>query len=124
MRRRLQGDRGSGTVLALALCMVLAGFAAVLVGVGLLVVTRHRADAAADLAALAAASRSADGSARACSAAAATAAADGARLVLCRFAGADVVVRVEVLPPGRLAALGPATGTARAGPGAGLVTTG
>lgn len=110
------GEAGSGTVLVLGLVAVLAAVAGVLVTVGLLVVTRHRADSAADLAALAAAGRSLSGLEEACRAAAETAEAAGARLVTCRLDGDDAVVSVAVLPPGRLAELGPATGQARAGP--------
>ncbi len=118
----MRDDRGSATVLVLALATVLTTVAGVLISTGLLVVTRHRADAAADLAALAAAGRAAEGSAAACAAAARTATGGSGRLVSCRLDGQDAVVRVEVLPPGRLAALGPATGQARAGPAAGGLT--
>ncbi len=114
--RRLGGDAGSGTVLVLGLVLVLASFTAVLTGVGVLVVTRHRADAAADLAALAAAVSAVEGSADACAAAARTAAAAGVTVVACSLQGDEAVVAVELLPPGQLAALGPARSTARAGP--------
>lgn len=121
---RGSGDRGSGTVLALTVVM-LAGLLLVMVSaVGQAVLARHRAQAAADLAALAAASAqptggTAPGSADACSEAARVASANGARLAGCR-AGADVVVRVRVGPSGSgpLPALAPAEGSARAGPAA------
>ena len=66
MHRRFAGDRGSATVWTVALSGVLAtlGMAAVLGGAA--VVARHRATAAADLAALAAAGRAVTGSTDAC----------------------------------------------------------
>jgi secretion/DNA translocation related TadE-like protein len=82
------------------------------------VVTRHRAQAAADLAALAAADvalgrRPGDP----CALATAVAAANGGRLVSCTVeGGGDAVVGVEVRPPGAAAQLGTARVSARAGP--------
>ena len=111
------GERGSASVWVLALAGVLAviGLAAALVAMA--VVARHRATAAADLAALAAAGGAVEGEADPCAGAAHVAAANGARLRTCAVdpaAVADVVVGVPV-------DLGPlgvreATARARAGP--------
>ncbi|WNV76219.1 Rv3654c family TadE-like protein [Geodermatophilus sp. DSM 44513] len=114
---RLAGERGSATVWVVALSGVLAaiGVAAVLVGTA--VVGRHRAAAAADLAALAAAERAVRGDPGACTTAGEVAAANGARLTACTLGG-GAVVEVAVEVPVRLGPLGvPAAGArARAGP--------
>ncbi|HZH18757.1 MAG TPA: Rv3654c family TadE-like protein [Geodermatophilus sp.] len=119
MRRssRLAGERGSATVWVVALSGVLAaiGVAAVLVGAA--VVGRHRATAAADLAALAAAERAVRGDPGACAAAVEVAGANGARLTACAVGG-GAVVEVAVAVPVRLGPLGvsEAGARARAGP--------
>ncbi|MCW2777554.1 MAG: putative rane protein [Frankiales bacterium] len=110
-------DGGYATVLVLSLVAVLLAVAGVLVSLGLVVTTRHRAGAAADLAALAAAERALEGAGAACAAADRVVLAAGGRLVTCRLDGSDASVGVELLPPGRLAVLGPARATARAGSG-------
>ncbi|MGY1635690.1 Rv3654c family TadE-like protein [Geodermatophilus sp. SYSU D00742] len=114
---RLTGERGSATVWVVALAGVLAaiGVAAVLVGVA--VVGRHRASAAADLAALAAAEQAVRGRADVCGVAARVAEANGARLTGCGVDGA-AVVEVAVVVPVRLGRLGmrEAAARARAGP--------
>jgi secretion/DNA translocation related TadE-like protein len=73
---------------------------------------RHRAQAAADLGALAGARYAVDGSSVACARAAGIVEANGARLVGCRLEGVDLVVVAELPVVG----LGTARGTARAGP--------
>nr|WSZ96881.1 flp pilus-assembly TadE/G-like family protein [Streptomyces sp. NBC_00857] len=107
-RRR---DQGSATVwVALAATTMCAVFAVVL-AMGQAVVARHRAGAAADLAALAAADQALSGPAEACRRAVDVAAAQGAEVVRCALSGeiADVTAR---------AAFGPYAPTvrARAGP--------
>lgn len=114
-------DRGSGTVLVLAVCAVLV------VGItstGLLAgaaLARHHAQASADLAALAAADvllgrRTGD----ACAVAARVASANGGRLAECRvLQDGTVRVSVRVQPRGPAAALGSARVEARAGPAPG-----
>jgi secretion/DNA translocation related TadE-like protein len=115
--RRGRGDRGSATVWVLALSGVLVALAAAALLVGSAVVTRHRAEAAADLAALAAAGDAASGSAAPCAAASSVAVANGAVLEACTvLPGAVVQIRVGV----RMA-MGPlgvrwARTSARAGP--------
>ena len=84
---------------------------------GAAVVARHRAQAAADLAALAAALRLVEGRAQACVAADAVAEAMRARGTHCSVDGADVVVAVQV--PVQLGRWG--TGQARAQSRAGPV---
>lgn len=111
-------DRGSASVLVLSLLAVLALVGGLLVAAGVLVVTRHRAGSAADLAALAAAARVLDGPGVACAAADRVARAVGASVTGCALQEGGAVVTVEVLPPGGLAALGPARAVARAGPAA------
>lgn len=110
-------DEGAATVLVLALAVVLVLVGAVLIAAGTAVLARHKAQSAADLGALAAAQRAIDGRGGACSAAGSVVRAVGARLGECGFVGADALVTVEVDLPGRLRPLGPARGSARAGPG-------
>ncbi|MEU6128645.1 Rv3654c family TadE-like protein [Saccharopolyspora sp. NPDC047091] len=110
-------DRGVATVLAAALILstiTIVGFGMVL---GSVMLARHRADGAADLAALAAASRAQQGGAPACTAAREVAAEARTRLLDCELVGPDARVVVEVRVPIALGALPPqVTGRARAGP--------
>jgi secretion/DNA translocation related TadE-like protein len=83
---------------------------------GAAVIARHRAQAAADLAALAAAGRLVQGADAACAHAVALATAMDTSVVDCSAADLDVVVAVEVpVSLGRLGA-GKARAVARAGP--------
>jgi secretion/DNA translocation related TadE-like protein len=117
LRRLRTHERGSATVWVLALGGVLAlvGAAALLVGGATL--ARHRATAAADLSALAAAGRAMAGDADACATAAALASANAAELTSCTV-GPGAVVDVSVSVPVWLGPVGilEATGWARAGP--------
>ncbi|MEU9026430.1 Rv3654c family TadE-like protein [Streptomyces sp. NPDC048383] len=93
-------DRGSATVWATVAVTVLgAVFGGVLL-LGQAVAARHRAGAAADLAALAAAATWSHGPAAACAAAARVAGAQGARVTECRVEGevAEVTARVRAGP--------------------------
>lgn len=104
-----RADRGSATVVSLGLVAVLlAVFAAVLL-MDQAVTTRHRAGAAADLAALAAADHALDGERTACALAARVASAQGAVLRTCSLTGevSDVT-----------ASVGRARARSRAGPAA------
>jgi secretion/DNA translocation related TadE-like protein len=116
-RLRLPSDeRGSGTVWVLALAMAVTVVGVAAVAVGAAVVARHRADAAADLAALAAASEAAAGRPAVCRAAERTAVVAGARLLRCAVTPDGIaVVRVAVRPAGSLGRFGAATADARAG---------
>jgi secretion/DNA translocation related TadE-like protein len=83
---------------------------------GSAVVDRHRAQAAADLAALAAAARLANGAGVACAHASTVAQAMDATIASCVVDDLDVIVAVEVdVALGRFA-VGPARAQARAGP--------
>lgn len=83
---------------------------------GSAVIARHRAQAAADLAALAAAAQLAGGQAAACDRAAALAGQMGAQIHACTVDGLDVVVTVDVVSSVRIPHAGPARAAARAGP--------
>src|SRR5436305_6244305 len=104
------------TVTALALCSVVGLTGAVGVLLSGAVTAKHRAGAAADFAAIAAARQSYDPVA-ACHVARRIAADDGARVESCRIVGATATVRVRVAVTGPFARFGPARATARAGPG-------
>ena len=105
-------DRGSASVLVLAagLVVVLIGLAVATVASA--VVARHRAQAAADLGALAGAARAIDGETAACARAAQVVAYNLARLTGCRAVGLDLIVTAEVAGPAGLSAYA----SARAGP--------
>ncbi|MFJ9695855.1 Rv3654c family TadE-like protein [Kitasatospora sp. NPDC101183] len=113
-------DAGSATVWLLALAMLGTAVFAGTLAVGAVVTARHRAESAADLAALAAADRlllDADGG---CARAAGIATAQGAVLVSCAVdQAADAVEVVAEVPVGGLPPhlpVGPARARARAGP--------
>lgn len=117
MTSRTREDRGSATVWVLALSGVLMSLGAAAVLVGAAVAARHRAEAAADLAALAAAGRAVTGSAAPCAAASSIASVNGAVLEACTVhPGAVVEIRVGVRV--RMSSLGVrwAHANARAGP--------
>lgn len=114
MTARCRGDSGVAGVLVLGLAAVVVALSALLVSLAAVAVARHRAAGVADLAALAAAQEGLSGDA--CGAAARTAAAGSATLLRCDVEGLEVLVVVEVRPPGPLAELGAARGRARAGP--------
>ncbi|MEP7161524.1 MAG: Rv3654c family TadE-like protein, partial [Dermatophilaceae bacterium] len=112
-------ERGSGTVLALGLMVVLC--AVLLAGVALCgaVVAAHRAAAAADLAALAGAQTLSGGSdvTQACVRAATIAGAQAAEVMGCQVRGEEVEVKVSVRVPWAQALIRqPAVARARAGP--------
>ncbi|MFE4370965.1 Rv3654c family TadE-like protein [Streptomyces sp. NPDC056835] len=94
------GERGSATVWVAVAATALCAVFALVLAMGQAVVVRHRAGAAADLAALAAADHVLLGSADACRRADEVAAAQGAEVVRCVVSGgiADVTARVAVGP--------------------------
>jgi secretion/DNA translocation related TadE-like protein len=108
-------DRGSATVLVLALAGLLAVVGGLGATVGAVAVARHRAAAAADLAALAAADRALAGEPVACAAARRAAEADAAVLDSCRLTGDVADVAVSVRPAGALGSWGVARSHSRAG---------
>ncbi|MEU1364525.1 Rv3654c family TadE-like protein [Streptomyces sp. NPDC005803] len=95
-------DQGLATVWAAVTTATLCVVFAVILTLGEVVVVRHRAGGAADLAALAAADRALEGSAIACRSAREVAAAQGAEVVRCVVQGeiADVTARVRHGPYG------------------------
>ena len=112
-----RGERGSATVWVLALAGLLALLGVALMLVGGAVVARHRASAAADLAALAAAGRAVLADPAACATAARLARANGAELEGCVVRPEAVVeVRVRVLVRLRPLGILAAPARARAGP--------
>ncbi|MDF9717093.1 MULTISPECIES: Rv3654c family TadE-like protein [unclassified Nocardioides] len=112
---RGRDEGGFATVAALGMVMVLATVAlAVAVGAAL-VVDHRRAQAAADLAALAGAT-ALGGTGDACGAAASTAEANAARLASCEVIGRDVRVEVVVEHDSLAGRVAELRGTARAGP--------
>lgn len=106
-------DRGLATVWAAVATVTLCTVFAVVLALGQVVVARHRAGGAADLAALAAADRALEGAAAACEAARQVAGAQGAEVVRCAVQGeiADVAARVRLGPytPEVRSRAGPAT---------------
>jgi secretion/DNA translocation related TadE-like protein len=111
-RRDQWHEHGSATVWALFTGLVFLLVAATLAAGGAVTVARHRAQAAADLAALGAALRAWDGEPIACARAAELSARNGASLAACRLDGLDAIVTVEVRTP----QWGTARASARAGP--------
>ncbi|WNM36384.1 flp pilus-assembly TadE/G-like family protein [Streptomyces sp. Li-HN-5-11] len=87
MKGRRFSDRGSATVWSVGAIAVLCVVFGIGLGLGQAVVTRHRAAAAADLAALAAADHWAEGGAAACARADRVARAQRTRLVRCAVVG-------------------------------------
>jgi secretion/DNA translocation related TadE-like protein len=115
-RFRPANERGSATLVG---AVAIAGLLACTIGglqLGSAVVARHRAQAAADLAALSAASAIAAGMSAACGRAGQVARTMRTTLGECRVDGLDVVVGVDA--PVVLArwGFGPAHAAARAGP--------
>lgn len=114
---RRGAERGSGTVLGLALVVVLLAAVLAVALLGSVMTARGRAQAGADLAALAAATAlDRHGPGAACESAAQTARANGVTLAACSVEDADVVVAATV--EADLGALGrrAARAEARAGP--------
>jgi secretion/DNA translocation related TadE-like protein len=108
-------ERGSATIDALTLLVVLSTVAMGALTVGAMVVAKHRAGAAADLAALAAAAATL-GEPDACAVAADVARRNGAVLTQCARHGRAVDVVVQVAGPTLLGFHPQLTGRARAGP--------
>ena len=115
-RGQAASTRGSATVWVLALVAVVWTLATAVFYVGQVLGVRHRAAAAADLSALAAAEQALWGSERACGAAAEVAVLHGGQLTGCAVTGLVADVTVEVRLRGWLATLPPPSARARAGP--------
>ncbi len=110
------GDRGSATVWTVGGIGVIVTLLTALLWFVAAVVTRHRAESAADLAALAAASTAVAGEQRACDEARWVTDHMGVELRSCRLSGWDALVEVVAQPPAALQQFGPAAARARAGP--------
>lgn len=111
---RVSDDTGAATVLAAVLIAVLTTIVVAGIWLASAVIARHRAQAAADLAALVGAARMPAGEARACSEAEALARLMGAAMRQCAVSRLDVTVVVSVAAGGPMGT--EATASARAGP--------
>ncbi|GAA5127934.1 Rv3654c family TadE-like protein [Pseudonocardia adelaidensis] len=109
-------DRGSATVWAAFGIAVIMTVFVVGLHLGAAVIARHRAEAAADLAALAAAGLAVEGAQAACRRAGEVAGAMGGTVTSCRLAGWDALLEVRVPISVALPGIDTATGRARAGP--------
>jgi len=112
LRPPLREERGSATVYAVSLLAALLAVAAALAWAGGAVVAHRRAQAAADLAALAGASHPGSG----CAQAETVAGANGATLLECRSDGGHVWVTVEVTGPPLVGRVPRLAARAHAGP--------
>lgn len=112
--RGQRGERGSAALWTVITGLAFMLVAATLALAGTVTVARHRAQAAADLAALAGALDAWDGQAAACDRAADVSVRNGASLVACRLDGLDAIVTVEVAIGSALQ--GVVRASARAGP--------
>lgn len=112
---RCPADRGNATVLTAIGGAAMLALLIIALQVGSAVIIRHRAEAAADLAALAGAAQLLFGQDSACGQAGSIAAANGGRLDACELLGQDL--RVVVSVQARVGPIGSsAQGRARAGP--------
>ena len=109
-------ERGSASLVAVAVMAVLLAFTVGGVHLGSAVIARHRAQAAADLASLAAAARLAQGVDAACTQAAVVALAMRTAVAHCAVEDLDVVVTVDAAVTLGRFGVGPARAAARAGP--------
>lgn len=112
----MSDERGAATLVAVAALAVLIAVTGGLAQVGSAVIARHRAQAAADLAALAAAGRIAAGTESACTQAALIAEAMGTSVADCAVDGVEVLVHVDAAVGLGGWRWGPARAAARAGP--------
>ena len=116
MTVRSRRDEGSASIIVVAVGLAAVLVAAALADAGAVIVAHHRAQAAADLSALAGAAHAIEGASASCAAAGVSADENGAQMLHCGLDGWDVVVTVQVRPFGPAAAFGSATASARAGP--------
>ena len=108
-------DSGVATVWAASAVAVLTVVLVACLHLGAALLARHRAESAADLAALAAAREAVRGEAPACLRAAQIATATGGEVVRCRLVGWTALVEVRVSGPFALPGLTTASGRAAAG---------
>lgn len=112
----LRDERGSATIVGCFLMAALVVVTATLVHAGSAVAARHRAQAAADLAALAVAVALDRGREQACAQAERIATRMRVRVHVCRVDGWDAIVEVAAEVPAALPGAGEAVAIARAGP--------
>lgn len=112
----LSGEQGSASVLAAVLVAVMVAAMVGAAHVGAAVLARHRAQAAADLAALAGAAQVPAGAENACARAAQLGQAMASELLDCQIEGLDLVVTMQTRPRLSTRWLAAATARARAGP--------
>lgn len=110
-----RGDQGSVVILALIACALLGSFLAATLVAGVAMVARHRAQSAADLAALGGARAVLAGS-DGCAVAVRIAAVNAAQVIGCRLDGPVIELTVRVGSPRFALLFPPVTGRARAGP--------
>ncbi|OLF15846.1 Rv3654c family TadE-like protein [Actinophytocola xanthii] len=111
-----EGDRGAASVWAAAGILAVLIVATAVVWVVAATTTRHRAESAADLAALAAAALAPHGERSACGRARWVVEQMRVELRSCHLKGWDALVEVTAEPSGLFATFGPAAARARAGP--------
>jgi secretion/DNA translocation related TadE-like protein len=109
-------DRGSASIWVAGVTAAILLLVALIMGIGAAAETRHRAESAADLAALAAAGYATSGQESACAKARWVAERMRVRLTGCRLRGWDAEVETSAQAPDLLFGLGSATARARAGP--------
>ncbi|SDL80881.1 helicase/secretion neighborhood TadE-like protein [Glycomyces sambucus] len=119
-RQRPEGapadEKGSATVLAAGVAAALVATAVAFTAIGQAGAARHRAQGAADAAALAGAARVLLGEGEACAAAQEMVDRTATEFVRCEVDGLEVTVYVNETPTGLPQALGPARAVSRAGP--------
>ena len=112
-----KADEGAATIWTALAAAALVAVAVLGCWLGVAVAARHRAEAAADLGALAAASHAAEGPVRACERAHWVAERMGVEMLSCTWQRLDALVEVEARSLG-IAGLPPPSARARAGPAA------
>lgn len=111
-----RSERGSATVLATGIAAALLVSAVAFTALGQAGAARHRAQGAADAAALAGAAKVLFGEGEACAAARAMVERSDAEFQGCEVSELEVTVHVNETPSGLPAAFGPARAVSRAGP--------
>jgi secretion/DNA translocation related TadE-like protein len=110
------GDRGSASIWTLSVGLLIVSIGATAVLAGSATIARHEAQAAADLGALAGAVLAVVDPTGACDVAATIVESNNAEFRDCRIDDLDVIVTAAVDVAGAPAGIGPAVGSARAGP--------
>jgi secretion/DNA translocation related TadE-like protein len=116
LQHRRSTDQGSATLWAVGGIAVLFLVATMILAVGTVVQTRHRATGAADLAALAAAVGAPEGQSAACAMARWVTDRMRVRLTGCRIVDWNALVDVSAALPGELGGFGQVTAHSMAGP--------